>query len=94
MTGIPSPNLSWLPGIEYWGARRIETAVDASAAGGGLIGYMLGALLSTPIAVVAGVARHRFGYPYGHAAQLFLTLCSVYVALLALAHWQQIDEEV
>lgn len=83
--------VDWLPFIDYWGARRINTVIDASAVGGALLGFTAASLLGVPVTVVSGVVRAVYGFPWGYLALVVLKLLAVYVAVLAIAHWQRIE---
>lgn len=86
-------NLDRLPGIDYWGARRIDGAISKDAIGGALLGVLVGAPLLRVPAFVASTARHSWGWPAGHVVWILGWAASAYLALLAIAHWKQLDEE-
>ncbi|MEE6210837.1 hypothetical protein U3A55_11830 [Salarchaeum sp. III] len=84
--------LDALPGIEYWGARRIDDAISKDAVGGALLGVLLGAPLTRIPTFAAQVARGDYGLVGAQLAWLLGWLVSAYLSLLAIAHWKQLDD--
>lgn len=84
-------DLSLLPGIDRWGVRRIERAINVDTAGGALIGVLLTPPLLLVARVVAGVVRRSWGYPWGYAGFALGWLLAGYLALVLLANWSDLD---
>ena len=86
-------DLEWLPGIDYWGARNIDRQLSGAAAAGALFGIVATTALGVPVQTAARVASHTFGWRWGVVVNVAGWLVAAYLALLAIAHWQSIDEE-
>lgn len=86
-----TPSLSDLPGINRWGAKRIEKAISFKSATGALLGVVFSPILLLSARFLASLFRQLWGWPLGHVGFVLGWVVSGYLALLVLANWQTIE---
>lgn len=92
LTGGLADVAAYLPGFSVLDIRRIDHDVDKQVILGAGIGFIIGTLALAPAPFLAAAARRHVGYWWGHVVLIGYKIAVVYLMLLLIAHWSQVDD--